>query len=88
MVLEWDIVVICPHKKTNLNSLVLLTSIIMKLNLQEVKNIVSYILKVTFMQYPAVHTNYIISHCTTLQYNHNYLTRYLGRKEMLNTKNN
>ncbi len=23
------------------------------------------------MQYPAIHTNYIISHCTTLQYNHN-----------------
>ena len=45
-------------------------------------------LKITFMQYPAVHTNYIISHCTTLQYNHNYLTRYLGRKEILNTKNN
>ena len=34
------------------------------------------------MQYPAVgslHTNYkvIISHCTTLQYNHYYLTQYL-----------
>ena len=24
-------------------------------------------LKLTFMQYPALHTNYIISHCTTLQ---------------------
>ena len=31
------------------------------------------VLKLTliFMQYPAIHTNYIISHCTTLQYNHN-----------------
>ena len=45
-------------------------------------------LKLTFMQYPEVHTNYIISHCTTLQYNHNYLTRYLGRKTILNKKNN
>ena len=27
-------------------------------------------LKLTFRQYPAMHTNYIISHCTTLQYNH------------------
>ena len=27
-------------------------------------------LKVTFRQYPAIHTNYIISHYTTLQYNH------------------
>ena len=40
------------------------------------------------MKYPAIHTNYIISHCTTLQYNHNYMTRYLGRNEILNTKNN
>ena len=29
------------------------------------------LLKLTFRQYPAIHTNYIISHCTTLQYNHN-----------------
>ena len=28
-------------------------------------------LKLTFRQYPAIHTNYIISHCTTLQYDHN-----------------
>ena len=28
-------------------------------------------LKLTFRKYPAIHTNYIISHCTTLQYNHN-----------------
>ena len=28
-------------------------------------------LKLTFRQYPAIHTNYILSHCTTLQYNHN-----------------
>ena len=25
----------------------------------------------TFSQYPSIHTNYIIPHCTTLQYNHN-----------------
>ncbi len=31
---------------------------------------------------------YILSHCTTLQYNHNYMTRYLVRNEILNTKNN
>ena len=46
------------------------------------------LLKLTFMQYPAIHTNYIISHCTTLQYNHNNMTRYLGRNEILNTNNN
>ena len=28
-------------------------------------------LKLTFWQYPTIHTNYIMSHCTTLQYNHN-----------------
>ena len=28
-------------------------------------------LKLTFRRYPAIRTNYIISHCTTLQYNHN-----------------
>ena len=27
--------------------------------------------KLTFRKYPSIHTNYIISHCTTLQYNHN-----------------
>ena len=46
----------------------------------------SAILKLTFWQYPAIHTNYTISHCTTLQYNHD-MTRYLGRNEILNTKN-
>ena len=30
-----------------------------------------YLLKLTFRKYPAIHTNYIISHCTTLQNNHN-----------------
>ena len=29
-----------------------------------------YYLKITFRQYPAIPTNYIISHCTTLQYSH------------------
>ena len=29
------------------------------------------LLKLTFMKYPAIHTNYIISHSTTLPYNHN-----------------
>ena len=32
---------------------------------------VTLTLKLTFRQYPAIHTNYIISHCITLQYNHN-----------------
>ena len=40
-------------------------------------------LKLTFWQYPAIHTNYIISHCTTLQYNHN-----TWHEIFLNTKNN
>ena len=39
-------------------------------------------LKLTFRKYPAIHTNYIITHCTTWQ----YMTRYLGRNEILNTK--
>ena len=28
-------------------------------------------LKLKFIKYPAIHTNYIISHGTTLQYNYN-----------------
>ena len=28
-------------------------------------------LKLNFSQYQSIHTNYIISHCTTLRYNHN-----------------
>ena len=28
-------------------------------------------LKLTFRQYPAIHTNYMISYCTTLQYDNN-----------------
>ena len=40
------------------------------------------------MKYPVIHANYIISHCTTLQYNHNIMTQCLGRNEILNTKNN
>ena len=36
-------------------------------------------LTLTFRQYPAIHTNYIISHCTTLQYNHNILDGYVAR---------
>ena len=35
-----------------------------------------------------MHTNYIIPHCTTLQYNHNYTTRYLGSNDIVNTNNN
>ena len=37
-------------------------------------------LKLTIRKYPAIHTNYIISHCTTLLYNH--MIRYLGRNEI------
>ena len=42
-------------------------------------------LRLTFWKYPAIHTNYSISHCITLQ---SYMTRYLGRNEIFNTKNN
>ena len=35
-------------------------------------------------QCPSIHTNYSLSNCTNLQYNH--MTRYLGRNEILNTK--
>ena len=45
-------------------------------------------LKLKCRQYPAIHTNYIMSHCTT-KYNIiiKYMTQYLGRNEMFNTKN-
>ena len=33
--------------------------------------IIINILKLKFRKYPAIYTNYIISHSTTLQYNHN-----------------
>ena len=42
-------------------------------------------LKPHITQYSSIHTNYTLSNCTTLQYNHN-ITRYLGRIEILNTK--
>ena len=45
-------------------------------------------LKLKFSQYSSIHTNYIIPHCTTLQYNHNILTQYLGRNEFANAKDN
>ena len=45
---------------------------------------ISY-LKLTFRKYPAIHTNYITFHSTTLQYN---MTQYLCRNEILNRKNN
>ena len=35
------------------------------------RNLENNTLKLTFRNYPAIHTNYIISHCTNLQYNHN-----------------
>ena len=35
----------------------------------EVCNVVIEERQSTFRQHPAIHTNYIISHCTTLQYN-------------------
>ena len=38
---------------------------------QENKLYVAEILKLKFIKYPAIHTNYIISHSTTLPYNHN-----------------
>ena len=47
------------------------------------------LLKLTFGKYPAIHTNYIIFQCTTLPYNqNNYMTQYLGRNKILNTKSN
>ena len=33
--------------------------------------VLTQVLKLTFRQYPAIHSNYILSNCTTLQYNHN-----------------
>ena len=33
----------------------------------------AHTLKLTFWKYPSIHTNYIISHSTILQYNHNIL---------------
>ena len=34
-------------------------------------NLCVQVLKLKFSQYSSIHTNYIIPHCTTLQYNHN-----------------
>ena len=34
-------------------------------------NIFCWLLKLKFRKYPSIHTNYIISHSTILQYNHN-----------------
>ena len=50
------------------------------------------ILKLTFRKYPSIHTNYIISHSTILQYNHNiwygsYVEKkYWWRKTMISTR--
>ena len=45
-------------------------------------------LKLKFSQYSSIHTNYIIPHCTTLQYNHNIWHGNLGRNEFANAKDN
>ena len=37
----------------------------------EYGKVISINLKLKFSQYSSIHTNYIIPHCTTLQYNHN-----------------
>ena len=37
----------------------------------QVYNVIRTNLKLKFSQYSSIHTNYIIPHCTTLQYNHN-----------------
>ena len=42
--------------------------------------------KLTFRQYPAIHTNYIISYCTTIQYNHNIWHCYIGKKQNFKTR--
>ena len=34
-------------------------------------SVIVKLLKLQFSQYSSIHTNYIIHHCTTLQYNHN-----------------
>ena len=47
--------------------------------------------KLKFRKYPSIHTNYIISHSTILQYNHNISygsyaeKKYLTRKTMIST---
>ena len=46
-------------------------------------------LKLKFRKYPSIHTNYIISHCTSLQYNHNiWHGTSKGRNEFVNAKDN
>ena len=48
-------------------------------------------LKLKFRKYPSIHTNYIISHATILQYNHNIWygsyaeKKYWARKTMIST---
>ena len=43
--------------------------------------VTALILKLIFRKYPAIHTHYIISHCTTLQYNHNNIYDTLLRQK-------
>ena len=42
-----------------------------RLNECGVTTLESWRLKLKLRKYPSIHTNYIISHCTILQYNHN-----------------
>ena len=55
---------------------VLLTNLQLMLTKQRSRNskngkTIRTLLKLKFVKYPAIHTNYIISHSTTLPYNHN-----------------
>ena len=44
-------------------------SVLILYNVDETR--IDVLLKLKFSQYSSIHTNYIITHCTTLQYNHN-----------------
>ena len=57
-------------------NIVLLTNLQLMLTKQRSRNSkngkkIRTLLKLKFVKYPAIHTNYIISHSTTLPYNHN-----------------
>ena len=73
-----------PKHSTEYAALELVDRIITQMDIKEVPiNIVldlskafdtidhTILLKLKFSQYSSIHTNYIIPHCTTLQYNHN-----------------
>ena len=65
-------IMVFARSKTRLNNIPTATIKFGNIDLEQVE---PFVLKLKFRKYPSIHTNYIISHSTILQYNHNYLIR-------------